>query len=175
MTIHSEHPFLPPEPDRNPVRRLRGMLASPVTVLTAEQDGQRAGLTVSSVLVVDGEPGEVLAIVDPSSDLHDAVLASNRAVLNLLGRDDWQLADAFGYVAPAPGGPFRLAQWQPSEWGPVLAGATAWAGCRLTAPGASRTVGWGVELRLTIEAVTVGRDEAPLVHHRGRYRTIAQL
>jgi len=42
----------------------------------------------------------------------------------------------------------------------------------LSPQGGARAVGWGVELRLTIEAVTVGRDEAPLVHHRGRYRTI---
>ncbi|HTZ42574.1 MAG TPA: flavin reductase family protein [Jatrophihabitans sp.] len=171
MTIHSEHPFLPPEPERNPIRRLRGRLAAPVTVLTAEHAGERAGLTVSSVLVVDGEPGELLAIVDPSSDLHDAVLAAGRAVLNLLGRDDRRLADAFGYVAPAPGGPFRLADWQPSDWGPVLAGAPAWAGCRLAAEPA-RPVGWAVELRMTIETVTLGPDEAPLLHHRGRYRTL---
>ena len=171
MTIHHQHPFLPPEPERNPLRRLRGRLASPVTVLTAEHAGQRAGLTVSAVLVVDGDPGQLLAIVDPVSDLHDAVRESGAAVLNVLGWPDRQLAEAFGYQAPAPGGPFRLAEWTASDWGPVLTSATAWAGCRVTGE-PWRPVGWGVQLQLAIESVTVGRDGAPLVHHRGRYVTL---
>ncbi|MFL6163023.1 MAG: flavin reductase family protein [Jatrophihabitantaceae bacterium] len=169
--IHEEHPFLPPAGERNPVRRLRGRLAGPVSVLTAEHAGQRAGLTVSSVLVVDGEPGQLLVIVDPLSDLYDAVQGSGAAVLNLLSWSDRQLAEAFGYQVPAPGGPFRLAEWAASEWGPVLVGASAWAGCRATGQ-PWRTVGWGVELQLTIQSVTVGRDAAPLVHHRGRYTTL---
>lgn len=171
MTVHPEHPFLPPESERYPIRRLRGRLASPVALLTAEHAGQRAGLTVSSVLVVDGDPGELLAIVDPLSDLHDAVRDSRAAVLNLLSWPDRQLAEAFGYQAPAPGGPFRLAEWTDSAWGPVLAGATGWAGCRVTGLPWS-AAGWGVAMRLVIESVTVGRDAAPLVHHRGRYATL---
>jgi flavin reductase (DIM6/NTAB) family NADH-FMN oxidoreductase RutF len=169
--IHHEHPFLPPESDRNPVRRLRGRLAGPVAVLTAEHAGRRAGLTVSSVLVVDGDPGQLLAIVDPLSDLHDAVLGSGVAVFNLLGSADRALAEAFGYQAPAPGGPFRLAEWTSSEWGPVLAGGIGWAGCRLLAD--QRPVGWGVELHFAVESVTIGRDDAPLLHHRGRYGTFS--
>jgi flavin reductase (DIM6/NTAB) family NADH-FMN oxidoreductase RutF len=124
---------------------------------------------VSSALVVDGDPGQLLAIVDPLSDLHDAVLGSGRAVLNLLGAADRQLAEAFGFQSPAPGGPFRLAEWEASAWGPVLAGATGWAGCRLLAD--QRPVGWGVELRFAIESGTIGRDDSPLLHHRGRYGT----
>lgn len=167
MSIHDEHPFLPPEPERNPLRRLRGRLASPVAVMTSEHDGDRAGLTVSSVLILDGEPGLVLAVLDPLSDLHDTLLASRRAVLNLLGWPHRQLADAFGYVAPAPGGPFRLADWTATEWGPALADAPAWAGCRLSEP--PRPAGWGVLVGLTVEQTTIGPDEEPLVHHRGRY------
>lgn len=171
MTVHSEHPFLPPEPDRNPVRRLRGRLASPVSLLTADHAGRRVGLTVSSVLVIDGDPGEVLAVVDPLSELHDAVRDSGAAVLNLLGWPDRQLAEAFGYQAPAPGGPFRMAEWADSDWGPVLTTATGWAGCRAIGQPWPAT-GWGVAMRLAIQQVTVGRDGAPLVHHRGRYATI---
>jgi flavin reductase (DIM6/NTAB) family NADH-FMN oxidoreductase RutF len=167
--IHDEHPFLPPESDRNPVRRLRGRLASPVVVLTAQHAGRRAGLTVSSVLVVDGDPGQLLAIVDPLSDLHDAVVGSGVAVVNLLGSADGPLAEAFGYQAPAPGGPFRLAEWVDSEWGPVLVGGIGWAGCRLLTD--RRPMGWGVELHFAMENVTIGRDDAPLLRHRGRYGT----
>ena len=173
VTIHNEHPFMPAESDRNPVRRLRGRLASPVTVLTAGQEPDRAGLTISSVLVADGEPGVVLAVVDPLSDLHDRVLADGTAVLNLLGWQHHGLADAFGYQAPAPGGPFRLADWTASRWGPVLTDALGWAGCRLIGQ-PPEPVGWGVQLRLEIEQVRIGPDGEPLVHHRGRYRQLEE-
>ncbi len=143
MTIHNEHPFLTPEPDRNPVRRLRGRLASPVTLLTASHREEPAGLTVSSVLVLDGDPGLVLVVLDPLSDVHDAVVGSGRAVLNLLAPRHRRLADAFGYLAPAPGGPFTLAEWTATEWGPALSDATAWAGCRRTERPV-QPAGWGV-------------------------------
>lgn len=172
MSIHDEHPFRPADDALNPVRRLRGRLASPVALLTAGQGRERAGLTVSSVLVADGDPGLVIAIVDPLSDLHDALLETGTAVLNVLGSRHRQLADAFGYVAPAPGGPFTLAGWSESEWGPVLTGAPAWSGCRLAVP--PEPAGWGVEIRLAIEAAHLDSDEPPLVHRRGRYAQLAE-
>jgi flavin reductase (DIM6/NTAB) family NADH-FMN oxidoreductase RutF len=171
VSIHREHPFLPAEDDRNPVRRLRGRLAAPVTVLTAGADPDRAGLTVSSVLVLDGDPGVVLAVVDPLSELHDAVLATGSAVLNLLGWQHHALAQAFGFQAPAPGGPFRLAEWTASQWGPALSDAPAWAGCRLIGQ-PPEPLGWGVQLRLAIEQVQLGPDGEPLLHYRGRYHRI---
>ncbi len=69
MTIHGDHPFLPPEEERSPVRRFRGRLPSPVTLWTSVHNGERAGLTVSSMLVANGEPGYVLGVLDPESDL----------------------------------------------------------------------------------------------------------
>jgi flavin reductase (DIM6/NTAB) family NADH-FMN oxidoreductase RutF len=168
VTIHNEHPFAPSEGDRSPVRRLRARLGSPVTVFTAEHEKNRTGLTVSSVLVVDGEPGAIIAVIDPLSDLWDVLSASNMAVCNVLNWNQRQLADAFGYVAPAPGGPFRLAEWTDTEWGPSLVGASAWAGCRLSERPVAE-VGWGIQLQLTIEYVEIGPDGDGLSHHRGRY------
>ena len=168
MTIHNEHPFAPAEGDRNPVRRLRGRLGSPVTVFTAAHEGNRAGLTVSSMLVVDGEPGAVIAVLDPLSDVWDVLRLSGRAVCNVLNWSQRPLADAFGYLAPAPGGPFRLAEWADTDWGPALVGAPAWAGCRLSERPAVE-VGWGIQLQLIIERIEIGPDEDGLGHRRGRY------
>ena len=70
MTIHPEHPFL--EPERDPVRRSRGRLGGAVTLLdlgAGEGPLDRAGLTVTSVLVANGEPARLLALLDPDSDL----------------------------------------------------------------------------------------------------------
>jgi flavin reductase (DIM6/NTAB) family NADH-FMN oxidoreductase RutF len=173
MSISGEHPFLPPEADRSPVRRLRGRLASPVTVWTAGSGEDRAGLTVSSVLVADGEPGFVAGVLDPLSELWDVLRDTASVVVNLLSWQHRQLADAFGYVAPAPGGPFRLAEWTDTEWGPALGTASCWAGCRLSER-APVELGWGLLVQLQVMHTEFGDDDAaPLVHRRGRYLTVA--
>jgi flavin reductase (DIM6/NTAB) family NADH-FMN oxidoreductase RutF len=173
MSISSEHPFLPPESERSPVRRLRGRLPAPVTVWTAGSGSDRAGLTVSSLLVADGEPGYVVGVLDPLSELWDAVRGTGRAVVNLLDWPHRQLADAFGYVAPAPGGPFRLGEWTETEWGPALAGAGGWAGCQLADRPVSE-LGWGLLVQLQVVHTVFGDDGGvPLVHRRGRYLTTA--
>lgn len=170
MTIHNDHPFLPPESDRNPARRFRGRLGAPVTLWTSGGDESRAGLTISSMLLADGQPAHIIGIIDPLSDLSDVLRATGAAVVNLLGWPHRQLADQFGYVAPAPGGPFQAAEWEASEWGPVLVGTPAWAGCRLAAP--PEELGWGAEVRLRIEHIELGEDLPPLLHHRGGYFTV---
>jgi flavin reductase (DIM6/NTAB) family NADH-FMN oxidoreductase RutF len=172
MTIHGDHPFLPPESDRSPVRRFRGRLPSPVSLWTTAYDGDRAGLTVSSVLVADGEPGHVIGLIDPDSDLWEILREARTAVVSLLGAPHQQLADAFGYVAPAPGGPFRLADWTDTEWGPALTSTSTWAGCRLVDCDPPE-VGWTLLVRLRIEHVELTPDEVPsIVHRRGRYTVL---
>ena len=170
MTIHGDHPFLPPEDERSPVRRFRGRLPSPVTLWTSVHHGERSGLTVSSMLVANGEPGYVLGVLDPESDLWDAVRGSGRAVVSILGDGHSALADAFGYVAPAPGGPFRLGTWDETEWGPALSDTT-WAGC-VVADTDPPSLGWGLQVRLEIAHVSIGPDSSALVHRRGRYTAL---
>ncbi len=175
MTIHSEHPFLPPESDRGPLRRFRGRLPSPVTLWTSGTTDRRAGLTVSSMLVADGDPGYLVGIIDPLSDLRDVLEERATAVVTVLDWQHRQLADKFGYVAPAPGGPFAAAEWRGSDWGPVLLAEdgqpeATWAGCRLR--GTPEELGWGLQVRLAVEHVELGPGQTqPLIHRRGRYYT----
>lgn len=189
MTIHSEHPFADPEPQRDPVRRLRARLGGTVSLWTTGEGADRAGLTVSSLLVAPGDPGRVLGLLDPDSELTDALERTGTAVVQLLQWRHRDLADAFAGVAPAPGGPFRLAEWEQTPWGPLLAGVSAWAGVRVIAPG--REVGWSLLVEAEVENVGLaasgalartdarsdsGADQegpdrlAPLVHRRGRYQ-----
>ena len=167
MTIHSEHPFAEPEWRRDPVRRLRGRLGGTVTLWTAGGRTERAGLTVSSVMIAGGDPGHVLALVDPDSDFATTVQKTGLAVVQLLEWPHRDLAEAFAGLAPAPGGPFTLGTWTETEWGPRLQDASAWAGVRLT--GEQREVGWSLLLDATLEHVELGEEHEPLVHRRGRY------
>jgi flavin reductase (DIM6/NTAB) family NADH-FMN oxidoreductase RutF len=167
MTIHSEHPFLEPEAARDQVRRLRGRLGGTVTLWTSGENASRAGLTVSSVMVANGSPAHLLALVDPDSDFATVVQQTRTAVVQLLEWPHRDLAEAFAGLAPAPGGLFTLGSWRPTPWGPLLAGTSAWAGVRLSDE--QREIGWSLLVDATIEQVEVGSETEPLVHRRGRY------
>lgn len=166
MTIHSDHPFLEPESSRDVARRLRARTGGVVSLLTSGDGEGKAGLTVSSMMVALGEPAEVLALVDPDSELFDALEQTSRAVLQLLRWDHHQLADVFAGVIPAPGGPFRQAEFEQTEWGPRLVDATTWAGLRLRS---AEPAGWSILVSCTIEHAVLGEEPDPLVHRRGRY------
>jgi flavin reductase (DIM6/NTAB) family NADH-FMN oxidoreductase RutF len=166
VTIHSAHPFLEPEPERDPVRRLRGRLGGTVSLWTSGAGAARTGLTVSSLMLAHGDPGHALALVDPDSSFAEGLAATGAAVVQLLEWEHRDLADAFAGVAPAPGGVFTLGSWTETEWGPLLEGASAWAGVRLVD---SREVGWSLLVDTVIEHVSIGDEAQPLVHRRGRY------
>lgn len=168
MTIHSTHPFADAEPD--PVRRFRGRVGGTVSLWTSGDDTSRAGLTVTSFLVAGGDESRILALLDPDADFTASLLANGRAVVQLLGWEDRDLAEMFAGRSPAPGGPFRHAEFVPTPWGPRLASARTWAGVLLEG---TQDVGWSTLVTTVVEEVQVGDDGGdtePLRHHRGRYR-----
>ena len=164
MTIHSTHPFADAEPD--PARRFRGRLGGTVTLWTSGAGIDRAGLTLSSVLVALGEPARLLGLADPDADLTASVEETRRAVVQLLSWEDRDLAEGFAGTAPAPGGVFRQAGFVDTDWGPRLERAATWAGVRLES---AVDVGWSRLLTCTVEHVEVGEDTDPLGHRRGRF------
>lgn len=165
--IHHTDPFATPAGERSPVRRLRGRLAATVTLWTAPGP---AGLTVSSTVIADGEPARLLGLIDEESDFWAAASASSRFAVAVLHPGHRQLADRFAGLFPAPGGLFATGAWTATEYGPVPADAAAWAGCRLDS---SREYGWNLLVEATIEVVELVGDLPPLLHHRGRYRELA--
>jgi len=174
VSIHSEHPFLPPPGDRAMARRLRGRLPAPVTVWTCSLPGgdpraRRDGWTVSSVLVADGDPAEMVALLDADADFWDLFAVAGTARVNVLAAGQGRVADAFARVAPSPGGPFRTGEWADAPYGPRLAGAAAWAGVRLVDPEPDRA-GWGLLVRAVIEEVELADGVEALEHRHGRYR-----
>ena len=88
--IHSEHPFQPDPADREQARRFRGRLAAGVTIVTAGSGSDRTGLTVSSLLVVQGEPAEVHLVVGPTTDLWDVAADSGHFVIHICRYEDHQ-------------------------------------------------------------------------------------
>jgi flavin reductase (DIM6/NTAB) family NADH-FMN oxidoreductase RutF len=164
VTIHSSHPFADSEPDE--VRRFRGRLGATVTLWTAGSAEERAGLTVTSLMLANGEEPRVLALLDPDSDLAALLEETGVAVVQLLSWPDRGLAEAFAGTAPAPGGPFRQSEFVDTDWGPRLASASTWAGLRLET---TAEVGWSRLVTCLVEHVVVGADTDPLGHRRGRF------
>lgn len=160
------NPFATPESARSPVRRLRGRIAQTVTLWTAPGP---AGLTVSSCLIADGEPGRVAGLIDEESELWEAVQRSGVFTVQPLAAGQQQLADRFAGLLPAPGGVFKQGEaWADTDFGPVQ--GPTWAGCRLDQ---ARDFGWALLVEATIAQVELGPAQTPLVHHRGSYRRLA--
>jgi flavin reductase (DIM6/NTAB) family NADH-FMN oxidoreductase RutF len=164
VTIHTGHPFADPSPD--PVRRLRGRVTGTVSLWTAGTGSDRVGLTVSSLMVAGGDPGRVLALLDPDADLTAALEETGQVVVQLLSWRHRQLAEAFAGTAPAPGGAFRTGSFVESSYGPRLGDATTWA---LASLEDARDVGWSRLVTCALDEIEVGDDPEPLVHHRGRW------
>ncbi len=159
-----------PEPeDRNPVRRFRGRLAMPVTIVTSGTGSDRAGLTVSSVLVMEGDPGEVLLLVNPHTDLWDAVEETDRLLIHICSPAHRGLAEVFAGRQPNPGGMFAGVKATDGDWGPVLEDVPNRLGVRVTS---MDPAGWSGVVRGVIEHVEVSGMDDPLVYFRGRYRTL---
>jgi flavin reductase (DIM6/NTAB) family NADH-FMN oxidoreductase RutF len=164
LTIHGEHPFRPADSDE--VRRLRARVGATVSLWTSGEGDDAAGLTVSSYVVVNGEPGRIVGALDPDADLTERLTANGRAVVQLLAWRDRDLAEMFGGTMPAPGGPFGQAEFVATPYGPRLARATTWAHCSLES---SAPTGWSDLVTLTIDEVAVGEADW-LVHEGGRFR-----
>jgi 3-hydroxy-9,10-secoandrosta-1,3,5(10)-triene-9,17-dione monooxygenase reductase component len=163
---HGSDPFAM-DPD-DPVRRLRGRMVAPVTVWTATgPEGRRAGITVSSVMVVEGEPPEILGVLGPLTEFWEAVGVSRSFVVHVLGTDDMRVADQFAGRYPAD--PFDGLEVVDSDFGPVLAGIGTRAFCRLKE---SMEVGYFLVARGEIDETHHGDEQRPLVRYRGRYVTI---
>jgi flavin reductase (DIM6/NTAB) family NADH-FMN oxidoreductase RutF len=164
VSIHSSHPF---PTDDDPVRRLRGRLGGAVALVTSGSGEDRAGLTVSSLMVAGGTPARALFLVDPDSDLGEALEIGSRAVMQLLAWSHRDLAEAFAGTSPAPGGPFRTGRFEDSPWGPRLADALAWASLTVES---TREVGWSLEVTASIDEVELAEDQDALQHRRGRWQ-----
>ena len=58
VTIHHSHPFEASEQDRNPLRRFRGRMTSPVSIWAAASRERQAGRTLSSFLAAEATPAK---------------------------------------------------------------------------------------------------------------------
>ena len=172
IRVGSQPPFAVPPERRDPARRLRGRLVAPVTVWTAGRLPGGAGLTVSSVLVAEGQPARLLGLVDPTSAFFAAAQETGAFVVQVLGVGDRALAERFSEVRPPIRGPFEGLEVANSPWGPVLGGSRPRVACRLAR---STPVGHGELVEGVIEQLELPDLEDPLAYLHGSYRSVGDL
>jgi 3-hydroxy-9,10-secoandrosta-1,3,5(10)-triene-9,17-dione monooxygenase reductase component len=172
IRVGSQSPFAVPPERRDPARRWRGRLVAPVTVWTAGHVPGGAGLTVSSVLVAEGQPARLLGLIDPTSAFWEAAQETGAFVVHVLAAGDRALAERFSEVRPPIRGPFERLEVAVSPWGPVLGGSRPRAACRLAG---SATVGYAELVEGVIEQLELPDLEDPLAYLHGSYRSVVDL
>lgn len=168
MVIHDDNPFLDDPDSRDPIRRFRGRLGAPVTIVTAGEEN-RVGLTVSSLFVVEGEPGWIEAVVGPTSDLWDVIEQTGRFVVHICRDRHRTLAEVFAGIRPNPGGVFAGTALTASEWGPILDDVGDRAFCTLAD---RRELGYSGMVSGRVDRVEVGDLDDPLLYFRGNFRSL---
>jgi 3-hydroxy-9,10-secoandrosta-1,3,5(10)-triene-9,17-dione monooxygenase reductase component len=172
IRIGADRPFATPPERRDPARRLRGRLVAPVTVWTAGGSSTGAGLTVSSVLVAEGDPARLLGLIGPTTDLWEVMQATRAFVVHVLAAGDRALAERFADNRPPVRGWFEGLPVTESPWGPVLGGSRPWVACRLAR---SAPVGYAELAEGVIERPELTDLEDPLAWLHGRYRSLREL
>lgn len=168
--IHEEHPFLPPPEQRDPVRRLRGRLAAPVCIITAGDDESSwTGLTVSSLVVAEGDPPLVYWLLGPATDLIDRITPTGRFLVHVCGWEHRRLADVFAGLEPSPGGMFAGRPAIQTDHGPRLEGFHGTAGCTVLS---AREESYNVLVTARIDDVSTDELIDPLTYFRGGYRRL---
>ena len=168
--VHDEHPFEVPPEERDPVRRFRGRLAAPVTIVTAGVADRPVGLTVSSLVVAEGDPPYVYFLVGSSTDLFYALEETGKFTVHVCRHGDRRLSDVFAGRFPAPGGAFASLDWTPTPWGPQLNDLGNRARCTLVDTDEET---YSVMVAATLDELELDDIEDPLVYFRGAYRSLA--
>src|SRR5690242_7715452 len=136
-------------------RQLLGRFATGVTVVTTrDQAGRPVGMTASSVASVSLHPPLVLVSVDQANDMHPALVAATRFVLNVLAADQEAISRRF---AAEHADRFDGIGYRESRHAlPVLDGVLASIECdkQAHAPGGDHTVFFGL---VTGGSVSEGR------------------
>lgn len=168
--IHSENPFRPEFGDQYQARRFRGRLAAGVTIVTAGSESERTGLTVSSLFVIEGEPGRVHLLAGPTTDLWSLAAKTGRFIVHICRFEHHRVADIFAGLSPSPGGLFATVATTGSDWGPRLDDLPDRLYCTFVS---REETGWSGLILGTVDEVEVSTLTDPLIRFRGGYRRLA--
>lgn len=143
-------------------------VAGAVSIVTASHDGQRAGLTATSLTALSAEPPTVIVCVNRSASAWPVIEAAGHFAINVLAARHQPIADRFA----GRGGFKGEARFGEGEWGPLVTGAP-------TLDGALAVLDCETEEALEryshtiligrIKAIRQATEEGALLYWRGVY------
>ncbi|CAL94560.1 flavin reductase family protein [Azoarcus olearius] len=147
----------------------RGMrrLALPTAVVTTAHDGERGGLTVSSLCSVSTDPPRLLVCINTAASAFPLLRASGVLAVNMLAEGQGALCMRFGSSRCSGEARFAEGRWETARTGaPLLADALASFDCRVVEMHESAThaivIADVVELRTAPDAM-------PLLYRDGAF------
>ncbi len=150
------------------LRKMRGLFAGGVTVVTTVHEGQLRGITVSAFASISLEPPLVLISVANETESREWIEASGVFAVNILSDEQEFLSERFAARAPIVNARFDGVPYDTAVTGaPILTGSLAWYDCRVEAtyPGGDHTIFIG-----RVEAVDLGAEgKQPLLYFANRY------
>ena len=151
------------------LRKMRGLFASGVTVVTTIHEGQLRGVTVSAFSSLSLNPPLVLICLANESESKDWIAESGVFAVNILSDEQEFLSERFAARAPIVNARFEGVPYHTASTGsPILADSLAWYDCRVEAlhDGGDHTIFIG-----HVEAVGFGAaSKPPLVYFANRYQ-----
>jgi flavin reductase (DIM6/NTAB) family NADH-FMN oxidoreductase RutF len=116
-------------------------------------------------VLAQGQPGRLIGLIGPDSDLADAIEETGAFVVHLLADrpDHRRLAQHFAGVLPADPGLLKV---EPSALGPRLIAAPDQLACRASA---WRAAGWSQLVEAEVAEVRLGPPSRPLLWYRGEF------
>jgi flavin reductase (DIM6/NTAB) family NADH-FMN oxidoreductase RutF len=162
------------EPVADPtLRKMRGLFASGVTVITTVQNGQLRGVTVSAFASLSLNPPLVMVCLANESESKDWIAESGVFAVNILSDEQEFLSERFAARAPIVNARFDGAPYHTAITGsPILAKSLAWYDCRVEAmhDGGDHTIFVG-----RVEALGFGAEgKQPLVYFANRYAGVKE-
>jgi flavin reductase (DIM6/NTAB) family NADH-FMN oxidoreductase RutF len=137
-----------------------------VAVVTVDLEGERLGLTVSSLVSVALEPPLVAVSVSRQAALHELLRSAGGFAVSILAASQRDLAQHFARGVPP------IAMWhgvavRDARRGPLLVDAVGWLECAVAGEleGGDHTVFLGA-----VERAEAGADKTPLIRLGGDYR-----
>ena len=150
------------------LRALLSRYPTGVSVVTVDAEGQRLGLTVSSLVSLSLDPALVGFGVSREAAMHELLREAGGCAISLLAEgQDW-LAQHFARGVPPIAMWHGIATEEGASGAPLLVGALGWLECSLRDEIPTGTHTFFV---CEVRKIELGEDAPPLLRTRGEYGT----
>lgn len=174
-------------------RQVMGQFATGVTVVTTNNKGTLAGLTVNAFCSVSLDPPLILVCVDLTSATLSHIRESGVFAVNILTEQQERLSRCFALPSAERYEHFCYADYHSAATGaPILDGTLAFIDTRVVAeyPGGDHIIFLGQVEALGVadqvafahdtnhtatETVLADEDEEPLAYYQGKYRHLTRV